>query len=305
MSRETEEAARAEVWTIRRVLGWTTGHFEKKDVDAPRLTAEILLAHVLGTSRVRLYVDLDRPLTREELTAYRQIIARRMEGEPTQYLTGTKEFYNRPFKVDARVLIPRPETELLVETVLRHLPVDAPSRVLDVCTGSGCIAVSLAAERPSASVWAIDLSPGALEVARHNAETLGVGARVSLRQGDLLEGLPPDARFDVLVSNPPYVEAGEIPGLQREVQREPRMALDGGADGLDLVRRLVAGAGAVLKPGGLLAMEIGEKQGPATLALLQAAGFSNARIEKDLERRDRFALGNLPGAPNDGPASAG
>jgi len=305
MSNVTDEAARAEAWTIRRVLTWTAGHFEKKDVDAPRLTAEILLAHVLGATRVRLYVDLDRPLTREELTAYRQLIARRMEGEPTQYLTGTKEFYNRPFKVDARVLIPRPETELLVETVLRHLPVDAPSRVLDVCTGSGCIAVSLAAERPSASVWAVDLSPAALEVARHNAEALGVGARVSLRHGDLLDGLPPDARFDVLVSNPPYVEAGELAGLQREVQREPRLALDGGADGLDLVRRLVAGAPAVLKPGGLLAMEIGEKQGPATLALLQAAGFAQARIEKDLERRDRFALGVAPALPHDGPVPPG
>lgn len=286
----------SEAWTIRRVLTWTTGHFEKKDVDAPRLTAELLLSHVLGCTRVRLYVDLDRPLQQAELSRFRALIERRMAGEPTQYLIGFKEFYNRRFQVDARVLIPRPETELLVESVLRHLPPETPVRVLDLCTGSGCIAISVAAERPQASVWAVDLSPGAAEVARTNAESLGVGARVTVREGDLFAPLPPETRFHVLVSNPPYVEAGELPGLQREVQREPRLALDGGEDGLDLVRRIVARAQEHLLPGGLLALEIGEKQGPATLALLESAGFEQARIERDLERRDRFALGVRPAA---------
>ncbi|HLT30493.1 MAG TPA: peptide chain release factor N(5)-glutamine methyltransferase [Myxococcaceae bacterium] len=294
----------AETWTVRKVLTWTTGHFEKKDVDAPRLTAELLLGHVLGCSRVRLYVDLDRPLTAEELATYRGLIGRRVQGEPTQYLVGEKHFYNRAFVVDERVLIPRPETELLVDEVLQHLPPKGPSRVLDLCTGSGCIALSIAAERPYASVWAVDVSPDALDVARLNAERLGVGARVTLREGDLFRGLPEDARFDVIVSNPPYVASGELPGLQREVQREPRLALDGGADGLDLVRRLVAEAPRWLKPGGHLAMEIGENQGPATLALLRNASFDDARIVRDLERHDRFAWGRAPGAASQEPESA-
>ncbi|SEN24244.1 release factor glutamine methyltransferase [Stigmatella aurantiaca] len=284
----------SETWTIRKVLTWTAQHFEKRQVDSPRLTAEVLLSHLLNMGRVRLYVDLDRPLSKEELAAYRALIERRMAGEPTQYLTGTKEFYNRPFKVDARVLIPRPETELLVEAALHALPKDAPSRALDVCTGSGCIAISLAAERPQASVTATDLSPGACALARENAEALGVAGRLTLLQGDLFAPLPPDARFALVVSNPPYIASGEIPGLSAEVRREPPLALDGGRDGLDLIRRVIQGARRHLEPGGLLAMEIGETQGAAVKELLQAAGYENARVEKDLERRDRLAFGTHP-----------
>jgi release factor glutamine methyltransferase len=283
-----------EIWTIRRILTWTTQHFEKRRVDAPRLTTEVLLAHVLKTTRVRLYVDLDRPLDKEELAAFKALIARRMAGEPTQYLTGVREFYNRPFKVDARVLIPRPETELLVEAALHALPKDGPGAALDVCTGSGCIAISLAAERPQATVLATDLSPDACALARENAQALGVADRVSVLHGSLFTPLPPEARFQVVVSNPPYIASGEIPGLSAEVRREPRMALDGGPDGLGLVRQVIEGARRVLAPGGLLAMEIGETQGPAVQALLQAAGYENARVEKDLERRDRLAFGTQP-----------
>ncbi|WP_224246323.1 peptide chain release factor N(5)-glutamine methyltransferase [Hyalangium gracile] len=286
----------SETWTIRKVLTWTTQHFEKRQVDAPRLTAEILLAHVLKTSRVRLYVDLDQPLGKEELASFRALIERRMAGEPTQYLTGVKEFYNRSFKVDARVLIPRPETELLVEAALHVLPRDAPSRALDVCTGSGCIAISLAAERPQASILATDVSPDACALARENAEALGVGARVTVVQGDLFAPVPADARFQLIASNPPYIASGEIPGLSAEVRREPHLALDGGQDGLKMVRRVIEGARRYLLPGGLLAMEIGETQGSAVRELLQAAGFENARVEKDLERRDRLAFGTQPAA---------
>ncbi|ATB49160.1 peptide chain release factor N(5)-glutamine methyltransferase [Corallococcus macrosporus] len=286
----------SEPWTIRRVLAWTTQHFEKRQVDAPRLTAEILLSHVLELSRVRLYVDLDRPLSKEELGAYRALIERRMAGEPTQYLTGVREFYNRPFKVDARVLIPRPETELLVEAALRMLPRDAPGRALDVCTGSGCIAISLAAERPQATVTATDLSPDACALARENAQALGVADRVTVLQGDLFAPVPAGERFQVVVSNPPYIASGEIPGLSAEVRREPKLALDGGPDGLVAVRRVVTGARQWLEPGGLLAMEIGEDQGPAVLELLRAAGYADARVEKDLERRERMAFGTQPAA---------
>jgi release factor glutamine methyltransferase len=286
----------SETWTIRKVLTWTAQHFEKRQVDSPRLTAEVLLSHVLKVGRVRLYVDLDRPLSKEELATFRALIERRMAGEPTQYLTGVKEFYNRPFRVDGRVLIPRPETELLVEAALRVLPKDAPSRALDVCTGSGCIAISLAAERPQASVLATDLSPDACALARENAEALGVGARVTVSQGNLFEPVPGDARFQLIVSNPPYIASWEIPDLSAEVRREPHLALDGGQDGLAVIRRVIEGARRYLLPGGLLAMEIGETQGNAVQELLQAAGYENARVEKDLERRDRLAFGTQPAA---------
>ena len=171
MANESKQPSTNELWTIRRVLDWTRSHFEKQDVDAPRLTAELLLAHVLELDRVRLYTDIDRPLSKDELAGFRALIQRRSSGEPTQYLTGVKEFYGRKFAVDPRVLIPRPETELLVEAVLRELPKDA--RVIDLCTGSGCIAATLALERPDATVFAADISADACAVAKANCEKLG------------------------------------------------------------------------------------------------------------------------------------
>ena len=272
----------ADVWTIRRVLEWTRGHFEKQQVDEPRLTS------------VKLYMDLDRPLSKDELSTYRGLIQRRLGGEPTQYLVGFKEFYGRRFFVDARVLIPRSETELLVEAALRDVPKETPTRVLDVCTGSGCVAISIAAERPQASVWAVELMPGAMEVAKKNAEALQVDGRVTFFQGDLLGPIPEGAKFDVIVSNPPYVKAGDIPTLQKEVRAEPKEALDGGADGLRLIDRLITEALPRLKSGGLLAMEIGEDQGNAVKELLTRAGGHDVRIEKDLARHDRLALARAP-----------
>ena len=283
-----------EVWTVRKLLDWSRGHFESKDVDAPRLTAELLLAHVLKATRVKLYTDLDRPLTKEELAAYKALIQRRIKGEPTQYLVGTKEFYGRPFAVDARVLIPRSETELLVEAVLRELPADQPRRILDLCTGSGCIAVTIAAERLQASVWATDLSAEALAVARANASTHGVDGRVTFFEGNLFAAVSAGARFDVIVSNPPYVRHGELTGLQREVQFEPRTALDGGPDGLDLIRRIAADTLTYLKPGGLLALEIGDDQGAAVQDVLMRAIGHEVRVQADLARLDRLAFARAP-----------
>jgi release factor glutamine methyltransferase len=281
-------------WTVRRVLAWTTQHFDKHDVDAPRLASELLLSHVLGVDRVRLYTDLDRPLEKAELTAYRALIERRVAGEPVQYLTGRRDFYGRSFQVDARVLIPRPETELLVEAVLRALPQGGSPRLLDVATGSGCIAVTLAAERAEAYVLATDVDAGCCLLARTNADAAGVGARVEVRTGDLFVPVAQEAPFDAVVSNPPYVRSGDLVGLQAEVRREPVLALDGGPEGLTVLARVVEEAFAHLVPGGLLALEIGEDQGAAVQDLLQARGYDRVHVEPDLERRDRMAFGTRP-----------
>ncbi len=278
-------------WTVRRVLGFTTQHFDKRGIDAPRLASELLLAHVLGLDRVRLYTDLDRPLDKGELAAYRALIERRVDGEPVQYLTGRREFYGRNFHVDPRVLIPRPETELLVEAVLRALPKSGPLRLLDVATGSGCIGVTLAAERPEATVVATDVDAGCCALARANAEAAGVASRLEVRQGDLFLPVATEAPFDAVVSNPPYVRSADLPGLQAEVQREPRLALDGGPLGLDLLARVVDEAFHHLLPSGLLALEIGEEQGTAVRDLLHGRGYEAVRIEPDLERRERMAFG--------------
>jgi release factor glutamine methyltransferase len=280
-------------WTVRRVLGFATQHFDKRGVDAPRLASELLLAHALGTDRVHLYTDLDRPLDKGELAAYRALIERRVEGEPVQYLTGQRAFYGRTFQVDPRVLIPRPETELLVEAVLRAVGAGGAPRLLDVATGSGCIAVTLAAERPEATVVATDVDEGCCALARANAEAMGV-SRVEVRVGDLFAPVATEAPFDAVVSNPPYVRTGDLPGLQAEVRREPRLALDGGPEGLTVLSRVVEGAFLHLVPGGLLAVEIGEEQGEAVRDLLLGRGYEAVHIEPDLERRDRMAFGTRP-----------
>lgn len=277
-------------WTPLALIAWTQGYFARSGVDAPRLSAEVLLAHTLGCDRVRLYLDFDKPIGEAELARYRQLVKRRADGEPTSYLTGTREFYARTFSVDARVLVPRPETELLVEAALAALP-DAGT-VLDLCTGSGCIAIAVALERPTARVLASDVSSGALAVARDNAARLG--ARVEWMEGDLFAPLDGGLRFDVIVSNPPYVPRAEIPGLSREVRREPALALDGGEDGLALVRRLVPGAAPLLRPGGTLLVEIHESHGEVVPRLCREAGFVEAQLHRDLAGLPRFVRARLP-----------
>jgi len=278
-----------EAWTPLRLIAWTQGFFAKGGVDAPRLTAEILLAHALSCDRVRLYLDFDKPLGAPELAAYRELVRRRVAGEPTAWLTGRREFLGRPFRVDPRVLVPRPETELVVEAALDLLPEGGAA--LDLCTGSGCIAVSLSLSRPGARVVATELSPGALAMARENASALG--AAVELLEGDLYAPLPADLRFDLVVSNPPYVPAGEIDGLSREVRREPRVALDGGPDGLDVTRRIVAGAPARLRPGGALVIEMHETHVATLPALCLAAGFAEATVHRDLAALPRWVVARL------------
>jgi release factor glutamine methyltransferase len=281
----------SEIWTPLKLLAWTQDFFAKKGVDAPRLTAEVLLAHALSCDRVRLYLDFDRPLGEAELARFRDLVRRRAEGEPTAYVIGRKEFYGRPFRVDARVLVPRPETELVLEAALLGLP--EGGRALDLCTGSGCLAVSIALERPGVKVLATDVSPDALAVARENAAALG--AEVAFATGDLWAAVHGDARFDVVVSNPPYIPAGELAGLPREVRREPCIALDGGDGGLSLLRRIVAGAPSRLLPGGTLCLEMHETHADVLPALCLAAGFERAEARPDLAGLPRFTLATMAG----------
>ncbi|BDG03107.1 peptide chain release factor N(5)-glutamine methyltransferase [Anaeromyxobacter oryzae] len=283
----------SESWTPLRLLSWTQGFFAQKSVDAPRLTAEVLLSHALSCDRVRLYLDFDKPLGDPELARYRDLVRRRADGEPTAYLVGKKEFYGRPFAVDARVLVPRPETELVLEAALAALPDGGAA--LDLCTGSGILGVTLALERPGARVLATDVSGDALEVARANAAALG--ATVELTQGDLWDAVPPGARFDVIVSNPPYVPRGELDTLQREVRREPRLALDGGPDGADLLRRIVAGAPARLSPGGALVLEMHESHRELLPGLCREAGFDRAEARMDLAGLPRYTVAHVASEP--------
>jgi len=279
-----------EAWTPLRLIAWTQGFFAKGGVDAPRLTAEILLAHALSCDRVRLYLDFDKPLGAPELAAFRDLVRRRAAGEPTAWLTGRREFLGHAFRVDPRVLVPRPETELVAEAAIALLPPNGA--LLDLCTGSGCIAISAALARPDARVVATEISPEALLVARENAAALG--ARVELLEGDLDGPVAAGERFDVVVSNPPYVPSAEIEGLSREVRREPRMALDGGADGLDVVRRIVSCAPSRLRPDGLLLIEMHETHAAQLPALCLAAGFGEAVVHRDLAALPRWVVARLP-----------
>jgi release factor glutamine methyltransferase len=276
----------ADTWTPLKLLAWSQEWFAKKGVDAPRLTGELLLAHALRCDRVRLYLDFDKPLGDVELGAFRELVKRRADGEPTAYLVGRREFWGRPFRVTPDVLVPRPETELLVEAALAALPDGGTA--LDLCTGTGAIGISLALEKPGARISATDLSPAALAVARENATALG--ATVEFREGDLFAALAPGLRFDLIVSNPPYVPSGELAGLSREVRREPVMALDGGPDGLALLRRIAADAPRWLAPGGTLLLEMHESHVEALPRLCREAGFAKAEPRKDLAGLWRYVV---------------
>jgi release factor glutamine methyltransferase len=281
-------------WTVLDVVRWTTARFAERGLGTPRLDAELLVAHVLALPRLQLYVQFERVLTPEELGALRDMIKRRQGGESIAYLTGRKEFWKFELCVDARVLVPRPDTETLIEEALARLgePGDVPARIADVGTGSGALAVTLAKVRGGAAVFAGDVSAGALEVARANAERLG--AAVTFVEGDLGAPLAAHAPFTLIVANLPYVPTGELASLSADVRSEPALALDGGADGLDLVRRLVAEAPALLAPGGVLALEIGAGQAEATRALLQAATFTDVQTRRDLAGIERVVSGVKP-----------
>lgn len=281
-------------WTILDVLRWTTARFGETGVTTPRLDAELLAAHALGLSRMALYTGFDRPLGEAELASLRGLVKRRLGGEAVAYITGHKEFWSLDLLVDARVLVPRPDTETLIEAALERLPADREVRVADVGTGSGAIALALATERPLAQVVATDASSDALVVATANAERVGVAGRVRFAHGDLFAPLYGEAAFDVVAANPPYVPTGELAGLPAEVRAEPRAALDGGADGLDVVRRLIEGAPAHLTPGGWLLCEIGAGQADAAMELLRARGYRDVGARRDLGAIPRVVMGRRP-----------
>jgi release factor glutamine methyltransferase len=265
------------------VLEWTTARFTQAGIESARLDAQVLLAHTLACDRVALYTHFDKPLAPEELEAYRALIKQRLAGRPVAYLVGEQEFWSLPFHVDASVLIPRRDTETVIEVVLdRIADRDADLVIADIATGSGAIAVTLARELGPARVVATDLSERAAAVAARNAARNRVADRVDVRVGDLLAALPDQARLDVLVSNPPYVRSADLAALSAEVRCEPRGALDGGGDGLVFMRRLIAGAPVHLRPGGLLVLEHGFDQGGDVADLLAAGGFEAIELRRDL-----------------------
>jgi release factor glutamine methyltransferase len=287
----------AEDWTVGKVVRWAADDFRARGITSPRLEAELLLSHVLGIDRIKVIVDAARSLSASELDRFRDAIRRRRTGEPVAYIRGEKEFYGRPFRVDHRVLVPRPDTEILVEVALgRTAHCSLGGRGLDLCTGSGCVAITIACERPTASLTAIDLSPDAIAVARSNALRLGAVHQIGWLSGDLYGPIAPGRPgFDFIVANPPYIPAGEHAGLAVDIKDfEPRMALLGGDDGLDVTRRIVAEAPAHLRAGGLLAIEVGSGQAAAVAVLFGEAGFSDVRIAKDYGGHDRVVSAARP-----------
>ena len=259
------------IWTIKALLDWTGDFFIRKGIppQTAKLEARIVLAHVLKCKPIDLLVRYNEQPDEKSRATFRELILRRADGWPVAYLVGQREFYLLSFEVSPAVLIPRPETETLVAEALKLLKPIANPSVLDLGTGSGCIAVSIAHQKKDARVTAVDVSPDALDIAKRNAERHGVADRIDFRQGDLFAAVPADGRFDLIVSNPPYVTPGELAGLAPEVRdHEPRLALDGGPDGLAFYRRLAMGSGAFLKPGGWLLAEIGATQDDAVRGLL-------------------------------------
>jgi release factor glutamine methyltransferase len=285
-----------DVWTIRRVLTWSADDLKKRGSPSPRLDAELLLGKVLSTDRVGLLVDADRPLGKAELGAYRELHQRRRVGEPVAYLLGVREFYGRPFRVDRRVLVPRPDTETLVEVAMdRTRTISLSARVLDLCTGSGCVAISLARERPTTRVLGADVSTDALTVAIENGIRLGA-VNCGFVVSDLFSAFRARLdRFDLVTANPPYIAEDEMATLAVDIRNfEPRLALVGGPDGLDVVRKIVAEAPAFLDEGGVLAMEVGCDQGEATRAIFTDAGFSEVQTRRDYGGLERVVSGIRP-----------
>lgn len=271
--------------TVLEVVQSTTAYFQKRAIESPRLNAEHLVAHSLGKKRIELYLEFERSLLEAELAPLRDLVRRRGHGEPLQHLLGTVEFGEHVFLSDKRALIPRPETEQLVE-YLCDLSWPAEPRMLDVGTGSGVIVLSLAARFPGAELVAVDLSPDALALAQENATRLGVSERIQFIQGHLLN--PVDRVFDLIVANLPYVKIGEADQLAPEVRHDPAIAIFGGVTGDELIRELIDAAPSRLRAGGLLALEIGQDQSPGLANFLAEKNYHDIETKKDYSGTPRF-----------------
>ena len=279
-------------WTVLRLINWTKDYFARAGLPDARLAAEVLLAHALGCRRIDLYARFDQVPPEAQLAAFRKLVAEARDRRPIAHLVGQKDFYSLRFKITADVLVPRPESEILVSEAVAHLrSLRWPARAWDVCTGSGCVAVATAAQVKDASVLATDISPAAVAVAAENAASHGLGDRVRCRTADLLDlpaGCEEFAAVDVITANPPYVAEGDE--VAPEVRHEPRGALYAGPTGLEVIARLAALAGRRLAAGGLLAMEFGAGQADAVRDLLvKAGGFAEPRIIRDQQGLERTA----------------
>jgi len=283
-------------WTIQKLLNWITKYLTEKNIDSPRLCAELLLSHVLKKKRIELYTNFDKTATKPQLDRLHDLIKRAAQNEPVQYLTGKTEFYSLQFRISPDCLIPRPETELLVERAIEFLRTrSGPQLVCDLCTGCGCIAIAIAKNFDNARIIATDISNAALSIAGENVETYRLTNRIQLLQGDLFDPIMPQldtAKFDLVVSNPPYISIADFANLPQNVkQYEPKSALLAGVDGLDIYRRICDKLEYFLKPDAAVIMEIGYDQANAVRELLeQNASFTHIEIEKDLHHNDRIAV---------------
>lgn len=283
-------------WTVLELLRWTTAHFAERGIETARLDAECLLAHALGSSRLRLYLDYDKPIAESERAGFRELVRRRAgERIPVSQLVGRKEFWSLPLRVTREVLTPRPETETLVAAALELLPEGAP-RVLDVGTGSGAIALAIAHERPDARITATDVSEEALKLAQQNAEELGMAERIAFVAGDAFEATR-GARFDLVVSNPPYLDPAGAAGLPPELRHEPAQALFSGEGGLAMLRRLAAGAAQWLEPGGVLALEHAPDQAAEVADACRLGGLTEIATRRDLGGKPRVTTARLDRSP--------
>lgn len=288
----------AKTWTIKELLKVSTEYLKKKDIDSPRLSAEILLAHQLNTSRVELYLNFDQPLDDGEVAGYRQLIRRRADREPIQYITGRQEFWSLDFMVGPQVMIPRPESEILVEQVIslckeERLPENLSPSILDLGTGCGALAVALARELEASSIWATDISREGLELAKSNAKKHGVQEKIEFRLGDLWQPfMGQELKFDVIVSNPPYIAPETIDSLSSEVREyEPRLAFDGREEGMFFIRKIITEGPEFLKPGGWILVEMDPEQTSKALNLVEKSNnYENKDRIKDYSQKYRVLV---------------
>ncbi|HHU62012.1 MAG TPA: peptide chain release factor N(5)-glutamine methyltransferase [Natronincola sp.] len=274
--------------TIGELIKLSAGYLEEKGCSSARLDAELLLAHVLELDRLDLYLNFDKPLDNREVSEYRSLIGRRGQRIPVAYLTGVKEFYSLPFKVTPAVLIPRPETEFIIDKILELVEPDEPVKILEIGTGSGAIAIALACQDPNFSITATDISREALDIAKNNAANLEVCHQISFVEADLFTNV--EGKFEIICSNPPYIPSDELSGLAPELFEEPRLALDGGSDGLCFYNKILEQASSYLENPGFVVLEIGWNQAETVQKLGVQAGFQWLETVVDYGGNDRVVI---------------